>query len=50
MYDALGMEFREMRLRRDPECPICGPGAPTSLEDIDYTDTGCAVPALAGAH
>jgi molybdopterin/thiamine biosynthesis adenylyltransferase/rhodanese-related sulfurtransferase len=50
MYDALGMEFREMRLRRDPHCPICGPGAPTSLDDIDYTDAGCAVPALAGAH
>ncbi|MCC6790756.1 MAG: molybdopterin-synthase adenylyltransferase MoeB [Thermomicrobiales bacterium] len=49
MYDALGMEFREMKLRRDPVCPICGPGAPTSLDGIDYTDTGCLVPALAGA-
>lgn len=50
MYDALEMEFREMKLRRDPACPICGPGAPTTLDDIDYTDTGCAVPALAGVH
>jgi adenylyltransferase/sulfurtransferase len=49
-YDALEMEFRELRLSRDPECPMCGPGAPTSLEDIEYTDVGCRInlPALAG--
>ncbi len=23
-YDALGMRFREVKLRRDPECPVCG--------------------------
>jgi len=23
-YDALGMRFREVRLRRDPSCPLCG--------------------------
>jgi len=23
-YDALGMRFREVRLRRDPGCPLCG--------------------------
>jgi adenylyltransferase/sulfurtransferase len=23
-YDALGMRFREVRLRRDPNCPLCG--------------------------
>lgn len=27
MYDALGMRFRELSLRRDPGCPGCGPGA-----------------------
>ncbi len=26
-YDALGMRFRELTLRRDPQCPGCGPGA-----------------------
>jgi molybdopterin/thiamine biosynthesis adenylyltransferase/rhodanese-related sulfurtransferase len=46
-YDALEMEFRELRLSRDPECPMCGPGAPTSLDDIEYTDVGCRIPALA---
>lgn len=24
LFDALAMKFREMRLRRDPECPVCG--------------------------
>jgi sulfur-carrier protein adenylyltransferase/sulfurtransferase len=42
-YDALGMEFRELRLSRDPECPMCGPEAPASLDDIEYTDVGCAI-------
>ena len=23
-YDALGMRFREVKLRRDPTCPVCG--------------------------
>ncbi len=27
-YDALGMRFREVKLRRDPNCPLCG-SAPT---------------------
>ena len=46
-YDALGMEFRELRLSRDPDCPMCGPDAPTSLDEIEYTDVGCMIPALA---
>ena len=48
-YDALEMEFRELRLTRDPECPMCGPSAPTTLDEIEYTDVGCLIPALA-AH
>jgi adenylyltransferase/sulfurtransferase len=23
-FDAVGMRFREVRLRRDPNCPLCG--------------------------
>ncbi len=23
-YDAFGMRFREVKLRRDPKCPLCG--------------------------
>ncbi|HZU79314.1 MAG TPA: molybdopterin-synthase adenylyltransferase MoeB, partial [Acidimicrobiales bacterium] len=49
-YDALSMTFRELKLTRDPECPMCGPNAPTSLEEIEYTDVGCAIPAAALAH
>ncbi len=24
LYDALAMRFRELKLRRNPECPVCG--------------------------
>ena len=41
--DALRMEFREFRLRKDPACPICGE-APTIRELLDY-DGFCGVPA-----
>ena len=51
MYDALATEYRELRLKRDPHCPMCGPDAPTDLDEIEYTDVACAIPAraLAGA-
>ena len=35
IYDALKMRFRELKLRRDPECPVCGT-RPTVTELIDY--------------
>ena len=35
MFDALTTSFMELRLRRDPECPVCGglteSAAPTSI-------------------
>jgi molybdopterin/thiamine biosynthesis adenylyltransferase/rhodanese-related sulfurtransferase/molybdopterin converting factor small subunit len=40
-YDALDMRFREMKLRRDPACPICGTN-PTLHGLIDY-DEFCGV-------
>ncbi len=46
-YDALATEFRTLKLSRDPACPICGADAPATLDGIDYTDAGCAVPAAA---
>jgi len=46
-YDALDMSFRELKLRRDPHCPMCGDGAPSDLEEIEYTDVSCAIPAFA---
>jgi molybdopterin/thiamine biosynthesis adenylyltransferase/rhodanese-related sulfurtransferase len=35
IYDALKMRFRELKLRKDPECPVCG-AHPTVTELIDY--------------
>ncbi len=35
LYDALEMKFRELKLRRDPQCPLCGAN-PTITELIDY--------------
>ena len=34
-YDSLKMKFRELRLRRDPDCPVCGP-KPTITSYVDY--------------
>ena len=28
LYDSLGTRFTELKVRRDPDCPICGPDAP----------------------
>lgn len=35
LYDALAMRFRELKLRRNPDCPVCG-DYPTVTELIDY--------------
>ncbi len=37
-YDALDMEFRTLKLRRDPGCPICGERPTiTKLEDLSWS-------------
>ena len=55
-YDALGMRFREVKLRRDPKCPVCG--EKPSITDLSIHREGaaaaCAIdgnghPAPAGA-
>jgi len=35
IYDALRMKFRELKLKKDPDCPVCGTN-PTVRELIDY--------------
>jgi len=49
-YDALGMRFREVRLRRDPKCPLCGT-SPT-IKDLSIhhatSDACAATPAGVG--
>lgn len=37
LYDALNMEFRFLKLRKDPACPLCGEN-PTIFDLIDYED------------
>ena len=44
LYDALQMRFRELKLRRDPECPVCG-DHPTIKQLIDYDQFCGVVPA-----
>jgi len=34
-FDALKVRFRELNLRRDPQCPVCGEN-PTIFSPIDY--------------
>ena len=59
-YDALGMRFREVKLRRDPKCPACGEhpsirdlsihreGAPAvcAVDDNGHQTAGAAKPAV----
>ena len=37
LVDAMGMNFRQLKLRKHPECPACGPN-PTVRELIDYQE------------
>ena len=42
LYDALNMKFRELKLRRNPDCPLCGDHR-TIHELIDY-EQFCGIP------
>lgn len=48
VYDALEMSFREVRIRKDPNCAVCSPNA-TVTELIDY-DAFCGVISDAAAE
>jgi sulfur-carrier protein adenylyltransferase/sulfurtransferase len=57
-YDALGMRFREVKLRRDPKCPLCGEHPTITDLSIhraggaaacETSDNGHAAPAAAPA-
>ena len=46
-YDALGMRFREVKLRRDPKCPLCGEHP--SITDLSiHREGGAAACAIDG--
>jgi adenylyltransferase/sulfurtransferase len=37
LYDALQMKFRELKIRKDPNCPVCSPNPTiTELQDYEY--------------
>ena len=48
LYDALAMRFRELKVPKDPNCPVCGTH-PTITEPIDY-EAFCGLPSNDGAH
>jgi molybdopterin/thiamine biosynthesis adenylyltransferase/rhodanese-related sulfurtransferase len=48
LFNALEMKFRELRLRRDPQCPLCGED-PTITKLIDYQQFCGIVPESAAA-
>jgi len=41
-YDALGMSFRTLRIRRNPACPLCGDEA--TIKDVRLIDWACDLP------
>src|SRR5450432_3646171 len=42
LYDALGMRFRELKLRKNPECPVCG--EPRTITKLIDSQQFCGVP------
>jgi molybdopterin/thiamine biosynthesis adenylyltransferase/rhodanese-related sulfurtransferase/molybdopterin converting factor small subunit len=48
IFDALGLRFREMKLRKDPECPICGPRR--TIHELVDDQAFCGVPSVAEAE
>jgi adenylyltransferase/sulfurtransferase len=47
LFDAMEMDFQSVKLRWDPECPVCGKH-PEITELIDY-DLFCGLPSGASA-
>lgn len=47
LADALAMRFRELKLRKNPDCPVCG-AHPTVTKLIDYNQF-CGIPAVPAA-
>lgn len=42
LYNALDMKFRELKIQKDPECPVCGTN-PSITKLIDY-EQFCGIP------
>lgn len=51
LYDALDMSFREMKVRKNPKCPICGPNKSiTALIDYEAFCSGGNLAPSGDAH
>jgi molybdopterin/thiamine biosynthesis adenylyltransferase/rhodanese-related sulfurtransferase len=52
VYDALDMTYRAIRVRKDPDCPLCGPNATQSglLEDYEAFCGTISLEAMAAAQ
>ena len=52
MFDALSSQLTELKLRRNPDCPVCGSG--DAIESVDLASwnqpAGCSYPAREGRH
>ncbi len=48
IVDALDMKFRTLKIRKNPECPVCG-AHPTQTELIDYEEF-CGIPQQTNGH
>ena len=48
LFDALAMRFREVKLKRDAGCPLCG-DRPTQHELVEYDDSCAVTETMAGA-
>jgi len=48
VYDALEMSFHNVKVRKDPRCPLCGPN-PTITKLLDY-EISCTLQAPGQAH
>ncbi len=49
VYDALGMTYTELKLRRDPDCPACGPDAQLEFKDYEAWCSGIGRHAVGAA-
>ena len=48
IVDALDMKFRTLKIRKNPDCPVCG-AHPTQTELIDYQEF-CGIPQQTNGH
>jgi molybdopterin/thiamine biosynthesis adenylyltransferase/rhodanese-related sulfurtransferase len=48
VLNALDMKFRELKVRKDPQCPVCG--ANPTIKELKSCETGCGIAPEAAAQ